>query len=49
MLVTRAEDGTDRLFVVEQPGTVRIVEDGSLVEEPSLDVSEATHLDARAP
>ena len=28
-----------RLFVVEQPGTIRLIHDGSVIEEPFLDVS----------
>lgn len=30
--------GDDRLFVVEQPGSIRIVRDGTLQEEPYLDI-----------
>lgn len=39
LLVTHAGDGSDRLFVVEQTGTVRIVKDGTLVATPFVDVS----------
>jgi glucose/arabinose dehydrogenase len=37
--VTNAHDGTDRLFVVEQTGTIRIYENGSLLATPFLDIS----------
>jgi glucose/arabinose dehydrogenase len=39
LLVTHAGDGSGRLFVVEQGGTVRIVRDGRVLEEPFLDLS----------
>jgi glucose/arabinose dehydrogenase len=35
-------DGTERLFVVERPGRVRIVQDGELLEEPFLDLVDIT-------
>ena len=38
--VAHADDGSGRLFVVEQGGTIRIVRDGTLVDEPFLDISE---------
>ena len=37
--VTNAGDGTDRLFVVEQKGRIRIIEDGAIVPEPFLNIS----------
>ncbi|MDQ3624642.1 MAG: hypothetical protein M3463_19515, partial [Verrucomicrobiota bacterium] len=40
VLLLPAPDGTARLFVVDQPGQVRIVQDGALRPEPFLDVSE---------
>lgn len=40
LLVTHAGDGSGRLFVVEQPGTIRIVEDGVVLDEPFLDLRE---------
>lgn len=40
--VTNAGDGSGRLFVVEQGGTVRIVDDGRLTPDPWLDLSEET-------
>jgi glucose/arabinose dehydrogenase len=41
VLVT-APTGDPRLFVLEQPGRIRIVKDGSLLEAPFLDVEAAT-------
>src|SRR5829696_6571270 len=32
-------DGSGRLFIVEQPGRIRIVRDGQVVPEPFLDLS----------
>jgi glucose/arabinose dehydrogenase len=32
-------DGTDRLFIVEQGGTIGIIEDGALLEQPFLDLT----------
>lgn len=39
--ITHAGDGSGRLFVVEQTGTVRILTEGEVLDEPFLDVSEA--------
>ena len=39
LLVTHAGDGSNRLFVVEQPGRVRIYKEGRLLEQPFLDVT----------
>ncbi|MGH2698687.1 MAG: PQQ-dependent sugar dehydrogenase [Actinomycetota bacterium] len=39
--VTHAGDGSERLFVVEQTGRVKILSDGEVLEEPFLDVGEA--------
>ena len=39
LFVTHAGDGSDRLFVVEQRGQVRVIEDGEVHGEPFLDVS----------
>jgi glucose/arabinose dehydrogenase len=40
LLVTTAGDGSGRLFVVEQPGRIRIVRDAQLEPEPFLDISD---------
>jgi len=45
--VTTAGDGSRRLFVVEKGGTIRIVEGGSLRDDPFLDISERVVSDAR--
>lgn len=37
--VTNAGDGSDRLFVVERAGRIRVIEDGDVQEEPFLDVT----------
>lgn len=39
---THAGDGSGRLFVVEQTGTIRILLDGQLLPDPFLDVSTRT-------
>jgi glucose/arabinose dehydrogenase len=39
--VTNAGDGSGRLFVVEQTGAIRIIDGGTVLEEPFLDVGEA--------
>jgi glucose/arabinose dehydrogenase len=36
--VTNAGDGSNRLFVVEQPGRIRVIRDGQLVARPYLDI-----------
>src|SRR5215210_6991098 len=38
--VVDPSDGSRRLFVVEQPGRIRIVRDGQVVPEPFLDITE---------
>jgi glucose/arabinose dehydrogenase len=38
VFVTSANDGSDRLFVVEQPGRIRIAQNGTLVTTPFLDI-----------
>ncbi len=40
VFLTHAGDQSGRLFIVEQPGTIRIVEEGRLREEPFLDISD---------
>lgn len=37
--ITHAGDGSDRLFIVEQLGRVRIVQNGSLLTTPFLDIA----------
>jgi glucose/arabinose dehydrogenase len=37
---THAGDGSGRIFVAEQGGTIRIVRDGKLVETPFLDIAD---------
>jgi glucose/arabinose dehydrogenase len=37
--VTHAGDGSGRLFVVEQPGQIRVVRDGTVLPTPFLDIS----------
>ena len=37
--VTNAHDGSNRLFVVEQTGTIRVFKDGAFLPTPFLDVS----------
>jgi uncharacterized repeat protein (TIGR01451 family) len=37
--VTHAGDGSGRLFVVEQPGRIRIIQNGSVLTTPFLDVT----------
>jgi glucose/arabinose dehydrogenase len=34
------DDGSGRIFVAEQPGRIRIVRDGALVDQPFLDIHE---------
>jgi glucose/arabinose dehydrogenase len=41
LLVTHAGDGSNRMFIIEQPGRIRIVSDGELLVAPFLDVSDA--------
>jgi len=36
--ITNAGDGSDRLFILEQAGRIRIVENGTLVAAPFLDI-----------
>lgn len=40
-----ANDGTSRLFVVEQPGTIRIVSNGTVVATPFLDITPKVNFD----
>lgn len=36
--LTTAGDGSGRLFIIEQPGRIRVVEDGGLRSQPFLDI-----------
>lgn len=38
-LLTHAGDGSDRLFVADQKGTVRMIKNGALQDDPFLDLS----------
>lgn len=38
--LTHAGDDSERLFVVEQRGKIRVIENGELLEQPFLDISE---------
>lgn len=40
LFVTHAGDGSGRLFLLEQPGRVRVIGKGKLLETPFLDVSD---------
>ncbi|MBW3544789.1 MAG: PQQ-dependent sugar dehydrogenase, partial [Bacteroidetes bacterium] len=41
IFLTEAPDGSGRLFVLEQPGVIRIInQEGKLVEEPFLDIQD---------
>lgn len=39
LYLTHAGDGSGRLFVVEQPGRIRIIQNGRLLETPFLDIA----------
>ncbi len=44
--LTHAGDGSGRLFVTEQTGTIRVIADGKILGEPFLDISgKTTRLD----
>ena len=40
VFVTNAGDGSDRLFVAEQPGRIRVVENGGALPAPFLDITD---------
>src|SRR5207248_10645635 len=40
--IVNAADGSGRLFIIEQPGRIRIVKNGALQAAPFLDIS--THI-----
>jgi glucose/arabinose dehydrogenase len=44
--VTNAHDGSGRLFIVEQPGTIRIFKNGAFLATPFLDISALASYDA---
>jgi glucose/arabinose dehydrogenase len=43
--LTSAPDGSGRLFVLERVGLIRIIQDGQLLEEPFLDISDTVKID----
>jgi glucose/arabinose dehydrogenase len=42
--LTHAGDDTDRLFVVDQPGRILLIENGQLLSTPFLDVTDRVHM-----
>ncbi|MHC4143447.1 MAG: PQQ-dependent sugar dehydrogenase [Planctomycetota bacterium] len=42
--LTHAGDGTNRLFVLDQPGVIWIIEDGGLLNTPFLDITDRVHM-----
>lgn len=36
--LANAGDGSDRLFVIEQPGMIRVIHEGKVLDEPLLDI-----------
>jgi glucose/arabinose dehydrogenase len=40
LYVTNARDGSNRLFVVEKPGAIRIIADGQTLPQPFLDITD---------
>src|SRR5690606_13486926 len=43
--VQSAHDGSGRVFVIERTGTIRIIQDGQVLEEPFLDISQEVKTD----
>lgn len=43
--VAAAPDGSGRLFIVERTGTIRILQDGEMLDDPFLDISGAVKTD----
>lgn len=46
LYVLEVNDETGRLFILEQPGRVRIVENGTLLDEPFMDITDRTGVTA---
>ncbi|MBN1805874.1 MAG: PQQ-dependent sugar dehydrogenase [Sedimentisphaerales bacterium] len=44
VLLTDAGDGTDRLFIVDQPGRILIIENGQLLPAPFLDITDRVYM-----
>ena len=44
--IANAGDGSGRLFIVEQPGRIRILQDGQLLPTPFLDISDHVGADS---
>ena len=42
--LTHVGDGTDRLFVVDQPGKIWVIKNGQLLSTPFLDVTDRVHM-----
>ncbi len=42
--LTPAGDGTNRLFVVDQPGRILLIENGQLLPTPFLDITDRVHM-----
>ncbi|MHC4487367.1 MAG: hypothetical protein ACYS4T_19575, partial [Planctomycetota bacterium] len=42
--LTHVGDGTDRLFVVDQPGKIWVIENGQLLNTPFLDATDRVHM-----
>ncbi|MDZ7705205.1 MAG: PQQ-dependent sugar dehydrogenase [Trueperaceae bacterium] len=45
VVITHAGDGSERLFVVQQTGQIRIVQNGEVFAQPFLDISDRTRRD----
>jgi glucose/arabinose dehydrogenase len=46
LYVTHAGDGSNRIFVVEKGGTIRIIQDGKRIDKPFLDITPVVNSDA---
>lgn len=44
VFLTDAGDGTDRLFVLDQPGRILIIDSGQLLPTPFLDITDIVHM-----